>query len=962
MALERAGVQLVAEGTSAFVGDLGRAEKAVAGFAQTATGGQKSVGGFGQVAIGMARRAGGAIVEFGMKAVGAVADFAAASLDTAQDYEQSMNVLQEQSGATGAEMDRVREKAKALGADLSLPAVSAATAGEAMLELSKGGLTLQESMDAAKGTLMLAAAAETDVATAANITTGALKAFGLEGNKAGYIADLLANSANQSRASITDLGAGFQQAAFRFRAAGMGADDLAASLAILTNNGLTGSDAGTALQNAIARLQAPTKQATAAMRQYGISVYDANGNMRPMREIIGTLNNRLGGLTQQERNAALSTIFLSDGMKAIIPLMASQVEGYDKMKAAVNKAGSAQALAAAQMKGLKGDSEGLQSQLETLALEALEPLLPLMAANIRKAAEFAGTFVGKVGPAVKAVIKFVGQAGDLFQELFIPAVSAAGAALLLYAIKSIPAAVAALPGLISTITAATSAFAAQALAVAAAAAPYLLVAAAIGGVVLAYQNLKNKIADATTQLLNSRQWWTDSAAALDVYANASDEVKTKVSAHAATIKELRSEIEAEVRDLGMRKTAGELTEEQYQAELGEINGKIAGLKRVTEAMDQEVNGLVKAQAAQTTATQATADFTAAQDPAQAEIQLTAEELDKLAKAFTKIMEEGARAGSMLVTTEATFHRQMVDGQATHNATIAALYKELEGAKTKEQADGIKERIKKEEEGFKESTANALKAYAEQAHAQKQALGEQLLAYIENQREMGNISDEKAAEMSETTIKHFGITRDSTAALFGEMAQSVDKFASGAIGDADDVGKAWNDAEQDAVSLKEKADRLKDKYIMEIIADFEAGRITIEEAQRMLAEIPPRVESEIVITTRHEDIYGTRDEGALGTRAGGGPVRAASMYLVGEEGQELFVPDQNGTIVDASTTRTIMQSLAMPETRAAPASPNTWVAPHSTIYNQQRTINMPVYTNQTPAVLQQSMAITQAMTA
>ena len=968
MALEKTGVQLVAENEAGFVRSMGNAEKAVAGFTSSASQGEKSVGGFGQVAIGMARRAGGALVDFGIKAVGAVADFGAQALDTAGDYEQSMNVLQAQSGATAEEMDRVREKAKALGADLSLPAVSAATAGEAMLELSKGGLTVQESMDAAKGTLMLAAAAETDVATAANITTGALKAFGLEGNKAGYIADLLANSANQSRASITDLAAGFQQAAFRLRSAGQGADDLAASLAILTNNGLTGSDAGTALQNAFARLQAPTKDAAKLMRTLGINVYDANGNMLPMRDIIGVLNSKLGGMTQQQRNAALSTIFLSDGMKAMIPLMASGVDGFDKMKTAVNQTGSAQALAAAQMKGLKGASEGLQSQLETLALEGLEPLLPIMADNLRAAAEFAGTFVGKVGPAVKAIIKFAGEAGEVFQALFIPAITGATAALIAYSLTAVAPALVNLNAMTAVLLYQTGLWLKNAASVVLAAAPYAMIALAIGGVILAYQNLKSKISDATTALLESRPWWRDSQAALDAYGNSSDEIKAKVAAHAATITELRSEIQAEVESLGMRQTAGLLTQEQYDQELVAINAKRAGLVQVVAAMDKEMNGLIKAQAAQTTATQSSQDFANAQKPVQQEVELTADELEKLAKAFTKIMEEGAKAGSMLVTTEATFHKQMVDGQADHNAKMQSLYQELEGAKTQEQRDGINERIKAEEQGYKDSLEKALKAYAEQAAAQRQALGEQLLAYIENQREMGNISDQKAAEISQKTIEHFGVTRDSTAALFGEMARSVDGFAKGAIGSADDVGRAWNSAEKDAVTLKEKADRLKDKYTMEIIADFEQGRLTLEEAQRKLADIPKRVETEIVVTETHKTRYLSGDGdhveggGVSGTRAGGGPVQARSLYLVGEQGPEFFIPATNGMIANADQTRELIRAMARPAIVAGPSAAPPMLAPQSATYNQQRTYSMPIYTTQSPAALTQSVAILEAMSA
>lgn len=964
MALEQAGVQLIAQGASAFASDLASSEKAVGSFVKATGGAEKSVGGFGQVAIGMARRAGGAIVDFGLKAAGAIADFAGQSLDMAGDYEQSMNVLQAQSGATNAEMDKVRDTAKALGADLELPAVSAATAGEAMLELSKGGLTVDESMAAAKGTLMLAAAAQTDVATAANITTGALKTFNLQGDKASYIADLLANAANQSRASITDLGAGFQQAGFRMQSAGQGADDLAASLAILTNNGLSGSDAGTALQNAIARLQGPTDKAQKLMKDLGINVYDANGKMLPMRDIIGVLNSKLGGMTQQQRNAVLQTIFLSDGMKAMIPLMAAGADGFDKMKDAVNKGGSARELAAAQMKGIKGAAEGLQSQLQTLALEGLEPLLPLFAEGLKRAAAFVGGFVGKVGPAVKEIIRFVGEAGDVFQAVFVPAVSAAGAALLLYALKSIPLVITSLPGMIAQIAASTAAFGAQALAAAAAIAPYALVAAAVAGVVVAYKDFDDKIKTATQDLLNSRQWWLDSATALDTYSNSSADVQEKLSAHAATIRELRSEIQGEIESLGRRMAAGMVSEDQYNSEMAAINAKRVGLTQVTGAMNAEIGALLEQQAASTTATAQTQALADAQPALQQQIALDAETLEKLAKEFQKIMQDGATAFGNLVNTQATFLGQMEGAQSDHNGRMAKLQGDLEAAKTKEQKEGIQDRIKQENDAYDQSLKNAMKAYAEQAKAQRQALGEQLLAYIENQREMGNITDEKASEIRETTIKHFGIMRDSAAALFGEMAQSVDKFAQDSGKSTDQVEGDWSRLEGDAVSLQRKIEDATKERIAKITADFEAGKLTVDEAKKKLDEIPKEVRSEIIITTHHRDVYETggyaenTPSGGGGKRASGGAVAAFTPYMVGETGRELFVPAIDGYVINAMDTRRLIAALSM--RFSPPASAGQMMQSSSYTTNANRTLNMPVYTNMSPSAIQQSAAIANAL--
>jgi len=177
-----------------------------------------------------------------------------------------------------------------------------------------------------------------------------------------------------------------------FNATGQKSDDLIASLGILTNVGLTGSDAGTALKNAMVRLTNPTDKAAKLMAALGINVYDANGKMLPFREIIGVVNKGLSGMTDEQRNAALGTIFLSDGMKAMIPLLAAGTTGFDDMKNKVNQAGSAQNLAGAQTKGFTGATAALGNAMDTLKLIIGTQVLPLLTPLINQVADAVSTF------------------------------------------------------------------------------------------------------------------------------------------------------------------------------------------------------------------------------------------------------------------------------------------------------------------------------------------------------------------------------------------------------------------------------------------------------------------------------------------------------------------------------------------------------------------------------------------
>lgn len=380
----------MAEGEGQFFGTLNRGRSALNDFSDTA---KRAGGGFnalGEIATGALRHVGAIALQVGADIARAIGKGIMDSISTAGDFEQVLNVIGATSGATASELEQIRQKSIELGADLTLPTTSASSAAEAMLELSKAGMSVDEAMAAAQGTLQLAAAAQVDEATAAQITANALNTFNLAATEAGHVADLLAGGANASSASMTDLSQGLQQGGFAFHAAGQSIDDLVTSVAALTNVGLTGSDSGTALKNALMRLMDPTDKAAGLMKELGFSAYDANGNMKPMQQIIADLNTALAGMTQEERNAALGNIFLSDGMKAMIPLLELGENGFVALRDQVTQQGAAADVAAAQTKGWNGALAGLQSQIETVQLLIGERLLPVLTPLVQQFAAGVG--------------------------------------------------------------------------------------------------------------------------------------------------------------------------------------------------------------------------------------------------------------------------------------------------------------------------------------------------------------------------------------------------------------------------------------------------------------------------------------------------------------------------------------------------------------------------------------------
>lgn len=829
-------------------GDRRKTADGLEGIGKSADKAKEQLNAFGQVTTGALRRVGEFAADALKEAGAAALAFVGDSINAAADYEQSMNVFQAQSSATAAEMDAVKQKAKDLGADLTLPATSAASAGAAMLELSKAGLTVAQSMDAAKGTLQLAAAAQIDEATAAAITAGALNTFGLEASQATRVADMLAAAANASSASITDLSQGVQQGGFAFAAAGQGIDDLTASVAILTNVGLTGSDAGTALKNAMMRLMNPTKEAAATMHSLGINVYDAQGKMRPMREIIDILDTAMAGMSDQQKNAALSTIFLSDGMKAMIPLLDGGVEGFDAMKEKINQQGAAANLAQAQMTGLHGAVGGLQSQVETLMLEGLEPLLPLMTAAVMSAAEFASGFSGQVGPAVSAVVGFV-------QTGLVPSLIGLGVATMVYAATQLPV-------MIAAVGASATAFMAQAAAIAATVAPLALIAAAVAGVAWAWNDYNTKLDTATTKLLESRDWWNQSTAALQAYDAAQLSTNANVAAAAGTVEQLRTQIEQSVETLGRRMAAGQVSDAQYAQEMATINQMSASLQTATGYLNSQVDAAARQAAATQTATARAGEMTAAELILAEQTQLTAEEMADLAKQMEDTFQLGATAVGNFVTTEAGFITQMEQAHAEGNATI---------------------------------TADQAQAYAEQQAAQRAHLGSMLTNYTLTQVQMGNITAETGQQIVSEIEESFGVVEDRSASTFLAMAQSIDEAAASGGSAMSDLSSDLNATLDDAVDTELAMTDLSKQYTAELVQNFQDGKLDADSFRSALADIPRRVETEIHTKyTKSGDPPG--GGGQPGAKALGGPVAQGMPYLVGERGPELMVPTHSGTII------------------------------------------------------------------
>ena len=207
-------------------------------------------------------------------------------LKTAVDFDDSMRQVAAVTGATGDQFDRLRQQAIDLGASTAWSASEVATA---MQYLGQAGLDTNEILAATPQMLSLASAGALDLGTAANISTNVLAGFNLEISDLAHVSDVLAQAASSSNTSVEGLGTAMSYVGPVASAAGLSIEETSAAIGLMSNAGIEGSMAGTALRGALTSLMSPTAQVTATLAQYGLTAADVDPQVHSLAEIIDTL-------------------------------------------------------------------------------------------------------------------------------------------------------------------------------------------------------------------------------------------------------------------------------------------------------------------------------------------------------------------------------------------------------------------------------------------------------------------------------------------------------------------------------------------------------------------------------------------------------------------------------------------------------------------------------------------------
>lgn len=308
-----------------------------------------------------------------------------AAVSTAANFESSMSQVQatmgitkdsmsEVNGESVNTMDTLSNLAKKMGSET---AFSASECAEALNYLALAGYDTQQMCDTLPTVLNLAAAGGIDLASASDMVTDAMSALGMGVDEAGTMVDQMAKTASTTNTSVAQLGEGILTIGATAKTVKGGTAELNTALGILANNGIKGAEGGTHLRNVILSLQNPTDKAAACMEQLGVDVYDSEGNMRSLNDILGDLNTSMDGMTAAEKSNIIGQIFNKTDLSSVNALLANTGSTWDDLQQSIiDSGGAAQQMADTQLDNLQGQITILKSALEGLAISFGELLMP----------------------------------------------------------------------------------------------------------------------------------------------------------------------------------------------------------------------------------------------------------------------------------------------------------------------------------------------------------------------------------------------------------------------------------------------------------------------------------------------------------------------------------------------------------------------------------------------------------
>ena len=366
-----------------------------------------------------------------MPASMAVAGLGAAAVKTATDFDAGMSKVAAISGATGDDLDALRDKAREMGAKTKFSASEAASAMEYM---AMAGWKTEDMLGGIEGIMNLAAASGEDLATTSDIVTDALTAFGMSADDSAHFADILAAASSNANTNVSMMGETFKYCAPIAGALGFSAEDTAQAIGLMANAGIKGSQAGTALRTIMNNLAGEVKITGSALGEVTIATTNADGSMRDLSDILADCRGAFSQLSESEQAAAAEALVGKNAMSGFLALMNAGDADIEKLSSSIDHCsdtfvktvdgaiipmsqaleegidwieeynGVADQMASVMQDNLAGQLTILKSQLEELAISFGEMLMPAIRSIVSKIQAFVDKLNGMSESQRKAVL------------------------------------------------------------------------------------------------------------------------------------------------------------------------------------------------------------------------------------------------------------------------------------------------------------------------------------------------------------------------------------------------------------------------------------------------------------------------------------------------------------------------------------------------------------------------------
>lgn len=334
-------------------------------------------------------------VTAGVTALGTVA------VKTASDFDSAMSKVAAVSGATGEELQALRDKAREMGSKTKF---SASEAAEAMNYMAMAGWKTTDMLSGIDGIMNLAAASGEDLATTSDIVTDALTAFGLSSADSGHFADVLAAASSNANTNVSMLGESFKYCAPIAGALGFSCEDTAEALGLMANAGIKSTQSGTSMRSIMTALSSEVKFCSDAFGEMEIATTNQDGSMRELSDILADCRVAFDQMSESEKASAAQSLVGKNAMSGFLALMNAAPADIDKLSGAISNCdGTSLSMAETMQDNLGGQLTILKSQLEELAISFGEILMPVIREIVAKIQAFIDK-LNAMDPATKETI------------------------------------------------------------------------------------------------------------------------------------------------------------------------------------------------------------------------------------------------------------------------------------------------------------------------------------------------------------------------------------------------------------------------------------------------------------------------------------------------------------------------------------------------------------------------------